>query len=270
MRGLEALTPAQPGWRVVTTPSESSEEVVTISDWTGVLPEIAGGGALASAGWFARAALDRWRERQPLRLHLDEDPRVIYRNTPPWVSFPCFFPRPASAVPPPPSGGPLAWWAWARQNGGIPAVYSESQVTIQCKTKTSVLVDGIEISTHEEWESPSGTIVFHPTGGADITHRQFAVNLSTFVSTAIPVEAGGERVKSFSFTVSESDIERVSLRASSSEERRIFKWSATLHLIAGGSRRTHEINSEAKPFELHTGGLPFHYWSGDSWQLNHT
>jgi hypothetical protein len=234
--------------------------------WSDVLPSVATGVAGAAVGWAGRRGIEIWRSRQPLHLLLDEDPRSIFVNCPPWVSFPYFFPAAPAEIPPPPPGGPLAWWAWARKNGGIPANFSESQLTLSARVKASLLIDNFQAQVVDYKPRPAGTTVYCPVGGADITKRQVHVALHSFVSTVTFVNPGGaESSGGFAFTLESGEFARFSITASSADDALIY-WKASIHAVMNGRRMILDVNKD--PFLLHPGTQPWHAWNGEKWVLD--
>lgn len=226
------------------------------------------GTALVSGGigWGARSSVEVLRKRRPLRMLLDEDHRVIYRNTPPWVSFPYFFECSAAEVPAPPPGGPLEWWVWARRHGGTPADVSESQLTISSRTSTPLVVDGLNVVLNNSNPANEGVVVFQPVGGADITHRGFEVRLNTFCPTVSVRDHGGSTVPQLDFSLSRGESARFSITAFADRaENTVFDWSASVQLVVDGRRKFLDLKGSRESFLLYAGNAPRYSWDGDRW-----
>lgn len=235
--------------------------------WSEFVVGVSGTAVGGGIGWVAKSMRQKWLSRRPLDVLLDEDPRLIYVNYPNWVSFPYFFNRSKDEIPPPPPGGPLAWWEWARQQGALPAAYSESQITLSSRTDSTVLVDSLEVKVTESEASPVGTIVSYPVGGADITLRQISAKLSTFASRASFVEPGGEEATgAFMFSLSRSEVGRVSITASPEDRNTIYRWRAILNMIVNGKRVSIPVGGAKHTFSLHGGGgVPWVEWREGQW-----
>jgi hypothetical protein len=56
---------------------------------TGVVTGVLGSGL----GWTARAGYERMLQKRPVAVRVDEDIKVVFPNTPAWISFPYFIPQ---------------------------------------------------------------------------------------------------------------------------------------------------------------------------------
>lgn len=235
--------------------------------WSELVFGVSGTAVGGGLGWAAKGMRQKWLARRPLDILLDEDPRLIYVNYPQWVSFPYFFDCPKSELPDPPPGGPLAWWEWARQHGGVPAAYSESQLTVSSRVESTVLVDSLDVQLVSAEAASVGTIVSYPVGGADVTLRQISVKLSSFVSRAVFVEAGGEESRdSFHFSLSQSELGRLSITSAPEDRNTVYRWSAVLNLIVNGRRVRVPVGGRKHMFTLHGGrGSPWVEWRNGAW-----
>jgi hypothetical protein len=208
--------------------------------------------------------------RQPIHVHIEQDPDIIYANDPNWVSFPYFFPnRSAGDIPPPPQGKCTAWWKWARELGGEPAGLMELQVTITAWEDLRVIVDALRIEIVSTPTPPIGTTVVCPVGGADLVHQQLAVTLSEFASSVIPRAAGSaEATNNFAFSLGPNETCRFSLSVTPSDEPiQCYEWVALLDLLVNNERKTVTVDNDGRPFVLHTEGFrDAHRWDGENWK----
>lgn len=208
--------------------------------------------------------------REPIHVHIEQDPGIIYANDPNWVTFPYFFPnRSPDDLPSPPKGKCTAWWKWAKEFGGEPSGLMELQVTITAWEDLRVIVDALRIEIVSTPTPPTGTTVVCPVGGADLVHEQLAVTLSEFASTVIPRAAGsGDVTKNFAFTLGPSESYRFSLSVTPSDEPiQCYEWVALLDLLVNNERKTVRVDNDGRPFVLHTQGFrDAHQWEGASWK----
>ncbi len=208
--------------------------------------------------------------RDPIQVHIEQDPEVIYANDPNWVTFPYFFPnRSPEDLPPPPEGKCTAWWKWAREFGGEPAGLMELQVTITAWADLRVIVDALRVEVVSTPTPPAGTTVVCPVGGADLVHEQLAVTLSESSSSVIPRKAGSyEATKNFAFTLGPGESYRFSLSVTPSDEpTQCYEWVALLDLLVNNERRTVRVDDDGRPFVLHTQGFQgAQQWGGANWR----
>lgn len=212
----------------------------------------------------------RFFRRDPVYVHIEQDPDIIYANDPNWVSFPYFFPRRTpEEVPEPPSGKCTAWWKWAKEHGGEPAGSMELQVTVTAWSDLQVIVDALRVQVVNTPAPPEGTTVVCPVGGADLVHRQLAVTLSTFATTVVPREGGSyDATGNFAFTLAPGESTRFSLCVSPGDEDvDCYEWVALLDLLVNNERKTVRVTDAGRPFVLHTRGFEgaYHH-DGDRWQ----
>lgn len=222
------------------------------------------GGALA-IGYAARSSVELLKSRKPIAYYVDQDTSRIYGNIPDWVSFPYFFQCDAPHLPDDPPRRGVDWWKWARDNHGIPAINSVSQVTITSRVDRNITVNNLRIQIEDYDPAPVGSIVLHPVGGAEITLRQVSVNLDPFASTATFREKGsGERRSSFTFALSKNEAAKISINATTLDATRLYKWRGLLDIVVGTKLRTLPIDDNGEPFVLHGGhGSPEHVWNGN-------
>lgn len=212
----------------------------------------------------------RWMSRQdPLQIHVETDPEIIYANMPDWITFPQFIPLDSAAIPPPPKNT-LAMSAWAKQLGGLPAQSVDLQITIRAWDDLEVIVDTFRVKARGR-DLPPGTVVVQPVGGASIQRAQLDVELSTFACTVVPRKAGSaEPFDGFAFHLKPGDVQRFLLHVHTpydgSESVDAYEWNGLLDLLIENKRRTIEINDNGEPFVL----VNAHryrdlWWMGGGW-----
>jgi len=87
-------------------------------------------------------SLDRRRaQRDPLVVHVEKDPSIIWAGAPPWVGATFLIPADADLSDPPPAHCP-DWGAWAHAHGGVDSTQTEVRVTLTAKESLLVVVDG--------------------------------------------------------------------------------------------------------------------------------
>lgn len=198
--------------------------------------------------------ISRWiRKQDPIQVHVEANPEIIYANMPDWVTFPQFVPRDQDSLPSPPIKT-LAMSKWARELGGWPARKFELQVTIKAWDDLDVVVDTLRVNAVER-KMPDGVVVIKGVGGADVQRAQLDVRLSTFASTVTPRQAGsGKEFDGFAFQLKPGEVQRFVLhvepRADSDVAVDAYEWTAFLDLLVHNKRKTVEVSDEGKPFVL--------------------
>lgn len=233
--------------------------------WQDVIPELVVGVTGGAIGWGAKALNDRRKLRKPLKVSTDEDPRVIYLNDPPWVSFPQFVPEDSASISAPPSDA-LAWGEWARDLGGMSAGYAELQVTLSSRVSAAVVVEGLRVQVVDTCPIPPGTVVHQPVGGPDLIRRGFEVKLGDFVSHVQAVEAGsGEPTSNYSFSLAASETARLSIRVRPECRDVIYTWRAELVMSVNGKRGIQPVGSQKATYRLCGRLDPWCRSDGQSW-----
>jgi hypothetical protein len=69
--------------------------------------------------------VDRRRaQKDPLVVHVEKDPSIIWAGAPPWIGGTYLLPADADLAEPPPTHCP-EWWAWARALGGVDSTQTQ-------------------------------------------------------------------------------------------------------------------------------------------------
>jgi hypothetical protein len=228
----------------------------------------------ALLGWAVPHFLPRlWRRaalEQVLDLHVEQDPRIFEAGHPDWIPYSFLFPRAISEVPAPPTGGIAQdWWAWAHTHGAVDAYSTKLAITLVCRQDVTVAVDALTVRLVNELETLRGTLIVRPTGGADIVERGIEVDLDGMGQPVVMYrDSGGGYLKSLGFSLKKGEVERIQIEARAAAM--LCKWTAELHLLVDGRRRTVEVTDAGKPFQTAgTDGLEPYIWDG-GWKKLHS
>jgi hypothetical protein len=196
-------------------------------------------------------------------VHVERDPRIFEAGQPDWIPYFFLFPGPIEKIPPPPSES-LAqdWWAWAHEQGAIDAYSTKLSVTLTCHQDVTVAIDALTVRLTEQPDTPHGTLVARPTGGADIVVRGIEVDLDGMGQPVVRLrDSGGGPLPSIGFSVKPGEVERLQIEARAAALR--CKWTAELHLLVDGRRQTIEVTDGGKSFETAgTASLEPYIWEG--------
>lgn len=203
-----------------------------------------------------------------VRLHIEQDPAVIWAGMPDWVSFALFLPADKPLGVPPTS--PRAWREWVQGLGGWDLGLQTIRLTLIGASPVVVIVETPEFSVAEH-EVPDGHKLLHRTGGADISPRAINVELDSFGATFPTIswtETGGaSSTRPVSFSLGKNEAEQILINISS-DRQRLFEWTARLPILVDGRRHYLEIDDAGQPFKFvggaQTSGLD---WTGTSWEL---
>lgn len=77
-----------------------------------------------------------WRV-DPLFVHIERDPALIWAGSPPWVGTSVWLPDHVTDQPPP---GCLNWSSWARRRAGHDADLTFLEVTLQARKDMSLVI----------------------------------------------------------------------------------------------------------------------------------
>lgn len=196
----------------------------------------------------------RWiRRLDPVQVHAETDPEIIYANQRNWVTFPQFVPLAEADLPAPPKKT-LALGRWAKDLGGLPAWSFELQVTITAWDDLNVVVDALRVEARPR-ALPGGVVVLIAVGGASLVPRQLDVRLSTLGCSVTPRAAGSyEPSNGIAMNLKAGDTERFSLYVQEQdygdEDVDAYEWTALLDLLVANKRKTIKIDDNGKPFVL--------------------
>jgi hypothetical protein len=80
--------------------------------------------------------------RNPLVVHAETDPAVIWAGIPPWIGAGFLMPPGADLTSPPPRHCP-EWRRWAHERGGVDEAVTQLRVTLTARENLLVVVDGL-------------------------------------------------------------------------------------------------------------------------------
>lgn len=214
---------------------------------------------------FAPGVFASLIKRPPVRVHIEVDPGNMYAGAPNWVGSGWVLPPEvdATALGVPPTNICRDWRPWMWPRGAFDGDYTEIRVTLQGVADSTVLVDGLRVTSIERSE-PRGNHFLCPVGGADITPRSIEVDLDWDPGVVTYSDESGEAEGLPTFTLSKGEIEVVHVRAQTTQFR--CSWTAELLLIVDGQRETVYLDDDGEPFRTSaTGELPTWTWWGDRW-----
>jgi hypothetical protein len=150
-----------------------------------------------------RFARRLWRY-DPLIVHVERDPSIIWSGEPDWMPFSLYCKDPLSLSDPP--EGRDEWLTWGRELGCVDAYMTQLKVTLQAKTDVAVIVEGLRISHHKK-PVETGLILTRATGGADLDPRRFNIDLDWRNPPVVTfVGAGGQPAATPSMKLSAGDL----------------------------------------------------------------
>lgn len=208
----------------------------------------------------------------PVTIDLEEDVRIIWANTPPWVAFGAFIPEiedPHHLQPP--SGSALDLYHWAvTEHGGLPSGFSTVRLDIRSRAPVEVIFDSVRVHC-EEFDPGPGISVIQPVGGASLESRRFDIKLSAWAPEAQALELGSQPVQEFAATISKNDPLRINLDAQPAHEVTLAKglrWWVDVDFLIEGMRKSVRVPKDPEnSFTLVNNALyPQFYRTGGSWE----
>jgi hypothetical protein len=209
-------------------------------------------------------ASDRHQARQnPLMVHVETDPAVIWAGMPPWIGARFLIP-PDADISSPPASCPH-WRSWAHALGGVDAHLTQARITLTAKQELLVVVDGLRVNVHERKSVPPWRSVICAVGGASISPRRAEIRLSQADQPTVDWAAGdGDIVGIPTFSVSSSEAEMLHVWAYVDDEWVV--WTAELLVLVDGRRQVVNISNNGKPFVTSgsRGAASEHMWASGS------
>lgn len=114
----------------------------------------------------------------PVYVHVERDQRLVWANTPPWLSFAYTFPHGLPTEAPPSVS--FDAWEWAHRNGGVDMGLTMLQVTIQARSDVSVVIEDVLIRNKRTTATAVAGVLFAAAGGASLEPRRLDVDLDGF------------------------------------------------------------------------------------------
>ncbi|MDQ6945727.1 MAG: hypothetical protein M3256_05495 [Actinomycetota bacterium] len=210
---------------------------------------------------------DRRRARRnPLVVHVETDPAVIWAGMPPWIGARFLMPLDAD-ISSPPASCPH-WRSWAHALGGVDSHLTQVRITLTAKQALLVVVDGLRVNVHSRKSVPPWRSVICAVGGASISPRRAEIRLSQADPPTVEWAAGdGDVVGVPSFSVSTSEVEMLHVWAYVEDEW--VEWTAELLVLVDGHRQVINISNNGKRFVTSgaAGAASEHMWvsGSDHW-----
>ncbi|MFE2827327.1 hypothetical protein [Streptomyces sp. NPDC059271] len=199
---------------------------------------------------------------EPISLHVERDPSVVWAGYPNWISAAVWLPSLPATEPP---EHPTEWHEWARSVGGSDALVTYLRVTITCRESSSVVVNPprIRCDSLPVGDPPKGVIAVSPTGGASVTPRRIQVNLDMGIARWI--DDNGDPMEALSVALEPGESEQFFIFADASCGR--YEWHMDLPLIVDGKGHVMRIDDDGSRFLMHGGeGLVEHFWVDEAWK----
>jgi hypothetical protein len=199
-----------------------------------------------------RASRRLWRVN-PLLVHVERDPEVIWAGSPPWVGTSVWLPDHVTEHPP---SKCMAWSQWARRRSGHDADLTFLEITLQARKDTSLVI-GTPIVRQRTDQVLGGRVLQCPVGGADLEPRRIELDLDTFGDDHALVDfiVDGESSSFPTVALAPGDIERFHIwaRARTGRHQRRLE----LPVLVDGRRRVVNVDDGGDPFvTVGSEGLP--------------
>lgn len=184
--------------------------------------------------------------RDPLIVHVETDPSIIWVDMPPWVGAGFLVP-PGADLDAPPAHCP-DWRSWVRQRGGIDEAQTQLRVTLVARKDLVVVVDGVRVRVHKRTAAPPWLAIQCMVGGASVTPRRGEIDFTLFDPPLVDwLDESGDRIPAPTYSLSDSDVEVVHLWANVGESE-LVEWTAELLLLVDGQRLVVTIADGGRPF----------------------
>lgn len=185
------------------------------------------------------------RRRDPLVVHVEADPSIIWAGMPPWIGAGFLVPPDADVSLP--SGHCPEWRSWIEPLGGVDEALTQLRVTLTARKDLLVVVDGVRVRVHARKAVPPWRAITCGVGGADVSPRRAEVRLSGFDPPTFEwIDESGESIAAPTFSLSGSEAEMLHVWAYVEDEW--VEWAAELLVLVDGRRQTININDGRRPF----------------------
>jgi hypothetical protein len=238
------------------------------------VPEVAWLLVGATLGFFVKEglgrgvrSLDRRRAtRDPLLVHVESDPSIIWAGMPPWIGAAFLVPPEADLTSPP--SDCRDWHAWAHARGAVDADESHHRVTLIARRDVLVVVDGLRVRVHRREQSPGWRSIICGVGGAGVSPRHARIELSGFdPPMTYWIDEDGDQIAPPRFSLSATEVEMLHISANVGDEW--VEWTIELLVLVDGQRKVIEISDGGRPFVIAgaAAATGHHMWvsGGSSW-----
>lgn len=228
----------------------------------------AGAAMTAGVGWVVVGVLDHYftdSDAPKYHVVVQTDPAEYEAGQPNTLATDYVLPRGVQRAGAPPGDVCREWHPWAVRQGGVDSGETKVRVVLQAEASASVLLQGLDVRIESRRPVLAGDRVLCRTGGAYGVLRGLDVDLDARPPT-VTYSPDGERrtTKPLLFKLTGAETEIFEIRAKS--RSCLCAWSARLHLIADGKRRTVEVTDDGRPFRTTSGGAnPVFEWDSRRW-----
>jgi hypothetical protein len=193
-----------------------------------------------------------------LFVHIETDPTLVYAGAPEAVGASFVMPDDSVVSMPPPPGSCRQWRTWLWPEGAYDGGTTDVRVALRGNSDTTVLIAGLLIHLVERTD-PVGHAVQCPVGGVGIMTRSLRADLDLEPCVVSYRDHRGNVAKPFAFTLSRGEVEVFHITAATADR---CQWTAELHMIVNGERRTAYLDDDGEPFRTSgIAGLPTSRWS---------
>lgn len=198
-------------------------------------------------------------------VHVTNDHARIWAGSPPhWLMW--AFRAPPGVLQQEPPKDLRQWQRWIRDRGGVDLWESQVEVTLVGTSPTTVVIHPPRVSVTTA-ELPPGVNLYRPAGGgADLSPRQFEVDLDT-AGPDNPIVTfadlgGGASTGVLRWSLERGESESIMIRVFS-EQDRLISWTARIPVVIDGKERHVDITDDGKPFVFAGGRVEDgHAWFG--------
>lgn len=209
----------------------------------------------------------------PVTIDIEDDVRIIWANTPPWIAFGAFIPDlddPKELNPPYGSALDLYHWAISELNAA-PSGFSTVRLDVREKSNVEVIFDSVRVHC-EEYDPGPGISIIQPVGGASLESRRFDIELSAWGPRAQALDLGSSPIKEFAATINRNDPLRINLDAHPADyitQAKAFRWWLDVDFLIEGTRKSIRVpkNPEDRFRLVNSSHFPMYHRVGDTWEL---
>lgn len=205
----------------------------------------------------------------PLLIHVERDPSIIWSGEPDWIPFSVYVDDPLrmSQITAEDRSG---WIRQARQINAVDAYMTTLKITIQAKVDAAVVIEAFHVVKYREVPLDGGMVLTRTTGGADLEPRRVEVELDWGPEPLVTwIDDSEKSTSSPAFALSAGEAERfhVWAKASHGPKPIWYEWYIELRLLVEGNLTVQTIDDNGAPFvTVSPGDLPSRFKAnGTEW-----
>lgn len=231
-----------------------------------ILGAVLGVGIGAPLGAFVRPHV-AWLEKRsrrtwnvdPLILHCERDPSIIWAGVPDWIGDSVYIDDPLRVKGPIPPDRDT-WSTWIRSYNAFDAYRTTLKITLQARVEAAVVIENILVHVHRAVPVTRGAILRRGVGGASVEPRRFSIDLDWGSPPVITWRGrDGSPLKPHALKLAAGDVEVFHVWAEAKQPV-WYEWAFELVMLVEGRRVRRLIKQDDGSWFITVGGEGLDMW----------